>query len=271
MVFSSQSGFCRVLKFGALVGSMFVAQATKADVFNAVTDFNSTGVQTAGAIWTYGAETSLNGTGFTLIPNFNSIVCNSTDNTCSPIGATQLVYSTNGAYHDPYPSLMDNASASTITYAVGTLANGVGVNNTVVFPNDVLALGPAGDIEVVRLTVPTGGRYNISGFFLDLQAASDGLDIVVDGNLLFQNLTAFTGATALQGSVSFSLTDIHLDAHDTIDFIVDGTYPGGTNDDLVGLAATVTKIPEPASVALLTSSLIALFLLTWLTRITPLV
>jgi hypothetical protein len=222
------------------------ALAGNAAVYDAVNDFNSTGgTQTLGATWTYGSETSLNGAGFSLIPNFNSLVCNSTDNTCTPTGATQLVYSTNGAYRDPYPSLIKNASTGTITYAVGSLANGVGVNSTVVFPNNVLAFGPAGNIQVLRFTVPTDGLYNIGGYFVDLQAASVGLDIVINGETLeFQDLTSFTGATTLQGSVPFSFSKIRLLAKDTVDLVVDGTFPGGTNDDIVGASATVTKVSD---------------------------
>jgi hypothetical protein len=214
----------------AVVGTPIIGTPT---VYDAVNDFNATGVQTVGATWTYGSEASLSGTGFSLLSNFSTLICNSSDNTCNPTGATQLAYGI-APYHDPNPSVIDNASGSAITYTSGSQANGVGVNNLILFPNNVLALPPNGQMVLVRFTVPADGLYNIAGYFLDLQAASVGLDIVINGTVAFQNLTSFTGTTALQGSVPFSFTDMQLAANDTVDFIVDGTM-SGTNDDIVVL------------------------------------
>jgi hypothetical protein len=61
-------------KAGAITGQVIgvASQASVADTFNVVTDFNNTGTQPApGNPFTYGTETSLNA-GFALFPNFQA-------------------------------------------------------------------------------------------------------------------------------------------------------------------------------------------------------
>jgi hypothetical protein len=74
---------------------------------------------------------------------------------------------------------------------------------------------------------------------------SDG--VVVDGVQMFTS--SFSGAATLQGKIPFSLTGLLLAAGDTIDFVADGTV-GSTDDDLVGLSATVSPVPEPSTLAI---------------------
>ena len=107
------------------------------------------------------------------------------------------------------------------------------------------------------MTAPAAGLYNISGFFEVLDATPTGVLV----NLYDNSAPVFAGV-ALNGPAtppntpntpgqkySFSNT-LPLAAGDVISF---GVNNGGGNYyyDSTGLAATITRVPEPTSLSLL--------------------
>ena len=240
---------------GGLVSALFVAEVACATLYDAVADFNTTGVQTSGATWSYGTETAVNGV-FRFLPNFVSVSCGpdpTPQSACQPAGATVLSYF-KGSPLVGYiggGALGKNMSGSTIIYPRGALAD-----NTVVFPANVLGMGPGDTLQVTRWTAPAAGEFQVTGFFQDLQAASVGLYVVVNGGQAFAS--SFSGTATLQGQIPFAVYNLRLLAGNTIDFVVDGRQ-GGSDDDLVGLSARVAVgIPEPTSWILFTSGLLIL-------------
>ena len=51
--------------------ALLAISSSFAQTYDPVAQFNTTGVQTSGAVWTYGLETSLN-SGFSLLPSYQS-------------------------------------------------------------------------------------------------------------------------------------------------------------------------------------------------------
>ena len=106
-----------------IVSALFMAEVASAAMYDAVADFNATGVQISGATWSYGTETSLNGV-FSFLPNFGSVSCGSTppqQAACQPVGATVLSYFASNPFVGLGPGgvLGKNMSGGTITYPVG--------------------------------------------------------------------------------------------------------------------------------------------------------
>jgi hypothetical protein len=159
-----------------------------ATTYDVVTDFNDTGVQPAADNpFTYGTETALNGA-FTLLPLFG--------NTNSSVGGNSTQYDgTVDNYYFTYPLQFSGPSVAIVaTGDVLTFPSPV----PLIVPNDVLVMMPgssdyfAPNLVVTRFTAPSDGLYDLAGSFTDLQMASVGLAIVVNGTTVFNN-SSFTG------------------------------------------------------------------------------
>lgn len=98
---------------------------------------------------------------------------------------------------------------------------------------------------VVRWTCPEAGAYNISGSFTG--ADSRGVDnfvyVVVDEQTGFSDRVTSDGDSA-----PFSLDDLQLQQGDSIDFVA--VWGGGVTSESswTHLGATITTVPEPASI-----------------------
>src|SRR5262249_19967960 len=129
--------------------------------------------------------------------------------------------------------------------SVGKVATGGPLNfaNFFIVPNDVLAMLPGSPsdigtpgIVVTRFTAPNAGTFNITGSFGDLEQASVSVAVLVNGNVAFSS--GFSGGTAHQGTIPFSIDGVSLRPGMTIDFAVDGL--GQRNNDVLGLTATIS-------------------------------
>jgi Ca2+-binding RTX toxin-like protein len=137
------------------------------------------------------------------------------------------------------------ATGGTLTF----LPNGI----PFVVPNDVLMMmpGSAGmtaspDLIVARFTAPSAGLFDLAGSFTDLQKASVGLTIVVNGVTVFNS--SFSGNSPYQGTISFSENGMSLAQGATIDFVVDSL--GQQDFDVLGLKALITQTNAAPSLAL---------------------
>jgi len=223
-----------------------IPQQTQTATYDVVHDFNATGTQPAvGDPFTYGTETSLN-VGLTLLPYYG--------NTSSSVGggSTTTDGTVNNYYFaQPYefsgPSIAVVATGNTLTFPAGP---------PLIVPDDVLAMcagSPdlnAPDLIVTRFTAPSAGIFGIAGSFTDLQQASVDLTIVTDGTTVFSS--SFSGQSAYQGTIPFSITGISLHAGDTIDFVVDSL--GEQSCDNVGLKAQITETSVIPTLTLITAA-----------------
>jgi hypothetical protein len=153
------AGYSAILWAG-LASSIFLPGIACSAVYDAVADFNATGVQAPGGTWTYGTLSTPGGS-LSFLANFGSVTCGGANlpSDCQPSGATMLSYFTSAPVSNPGASLELNTSEGTITYTKGSPQ----VDNNVVFPTDVLMMSPAGELETVRWTAPIGGTFDVAG------------------------------------------------------------------------------------------------------------
>jgi hypothetical protein len=203
--------------------------------YDAVRDFNATGIQPAvGDPFTYATETSLN-VGFTLLPYYGNTSTGVAANQTTPDGTVNNYYFTQPLQFSG-PTIAEVATGNTLTFPSALPA---------IVPDDVLAMCPgspqlnAPDLVVTRFTAPSTGVFDIAGSFADLQMASVDLTIVIDGTTVFSS--SFSGQSPYQGTIPFSIAGISLHAGDNIDFVVDSL--GSQAFDMVGLKAQITETP----------------------------
>lgn len=102
--------------------------------------------------------------------------------------------------------------------------------------------GPNGEISVARYTVPATNIYDVSAIFGAGDIGDVDLYVLRNGTPLFTSL-------AQGGTVGYGALALPLVAGDTLDFAV-GTA-GSFFYDSTPLNATITAVPEPASIAVL--------------------
>lgn len=179
-------------------------------IYDAVNDFNTTGIQSSGSAWTYGTETTLNGA-FTLLPEFAAIACDTV--ACTPSDALFDSYYFNGNGAGG-PDIAYNNSAGTITYPVSP---------ALVLPDNVLELGPGGssggpEFTVLRWTAQRSGTYSVSGFMENLRDSTTAQYVYMNG--VEEYSQTYVGSTDLQ-QAPLSFGDLAILAGGTVDFIVD--------------------------------------------------
>jgi hypothetical protein len=207
------------------LGVLALAATASATTYDAAADFSTT---RSTGVFSYG--TGVTGSSFTPYTNFSA--------------PCQGMVAGLGCWQSPtpidlVPLVGKDLTSSTLDF------------ETVVLPTNVLLVhpGPSTD-SIVRFTVPTTGRYDISGFYELLDTHPTGVNVIIafDGTVLLD--TPLTGPPAMDpstpgGMVPFGATDVLLHAGDTIDYGVNNA--GSFFDDSTGLALTVTTVPEPAT------------------------
>lgn len=176
------------------------------------TDFNlSANPGTTG--WTYGYTISF-------------------DNTLNPYSSlfdsgSNLIWHAPGLSGDYTPSVFKRYASS----GDGVLTGQAGLHG-----------GPAGQFSVARYTVSASGPVDIVGMFGAGDIGAVELHVLKNGASLFSR-------SSTQSDESFSLENVSVAAGDRIDFVV-GTA-GGYTYDSTPLSATITPVPEPASMTIL--------------------
>ena len=118
---------------------------------------------------------------------------------------------------------------------------------TVVFPTDLLRLDGQGNNDIVRWTAPSAGNWSISGLFQGIDTGEHAHNVEILKNLS-SVLLAPSPINAYGSLATFSMTQ-NLKAGDTIDFI-ELTGPSPYNLS-TGLAAQISAVPEPTSLAMI--------------------
>lgn len=192
-------------------GAVAVTALAAAQTYDFTSAFNLS--SNPNGVWTYGYTTSVAGT-------FN-VYTNSTTS-----GGVSIWY-TPGLSGDNTPSAFLNQSGSTIN----GVANGeAGLHS-----------GPSGQLSVARFTAPTANSFTISGKFGAGDVGTVDVYILKNGATLFSALNSSTDQT-------FNLSQT-IAVGDTIDFVVGPA--GGNPFDSTPLTATISSVPEPATIAFL--------------------
>ena len=213
------------------VATAVLTLSAQAALYDAATDFSST--SNPNGVWSYGWSQTLGAA-------FNS------DTDVQNLGSGVVQWRGDQPPNaDGNPSVFKNTTASQVTIG------------TVTMPANSLAFHPgsAGQDSVVRFTAPTAGSYLVAATFAGLDyvgPTSTDVHVMVGGVSYFSSVVNGFGpgsATSL-GSILVSLS-----ASETVDFAV-GNNGGNVGQDAngptfyydsTGLQATVTAIPEPAT------------------------
>lgn len=230
-----------------MLTTMALAPTAYASSFDAATDF-SLGSNPNG-VWSYGYSSTLGGpftpdiiTKTTTAGNNNFSSWQGNDMSCGFCGP------------EIFPLVVKNtASTEQVTGTVDLLAG-------------ELALHPAanGEFAIVRFTAPTAGLFTIASTFegRDVGGPQSPTGTTTDVHVLLNNAPLFTGEVTGFGATSdqsFSPPlPLPLSAGDTLDFVVGVGVDRNFFDDLTGLSATISTVPEPASLLLLGSGVIGL-------------
>ncbi len=114
--------------------------------------------------------------------------------------------------------------------------------------------GPQGQDSVIRFTAPVAGTFQLASSFTGLDfvgPTTTDVHVLLDGSSIFNGNVDGFGA----GSGPSFTTTLTLQKGDTVDFAVgygtDGTY----FNDTTGITGTLSSVPEPASLILLSMGL----------------
>ena len=246
----------------AMFTIMALAPTAYASSFDAATDFSL--ASNPNGVWSYGYSISnMPGGPFTpdtINSNMNGNMTFGNSNLSSWQGNVVCVICMQS---EKYPLVIKNTANTVQT--IGTTVS--------LLPGE-LALHPAGppvsseEFAVVRFTAPTTGLFTINSTFggRDTGSTASSRGTTTDVHVLLNNVSLFDGeVTGFGATQSFSTTRL-LSFGDTLDFVVgigDGTplENGGQPtffDDTTALSATISTVPEPASLLLLGSGVIGL-------------
>jgi hypothetical protein len=215
-------------------GLMTLQSKCSAITYDAALDFSLN--SNPNGVWSYGYSTTLSGT---------MVLDNET------VQNSYGLYIWRNTSVDPNgPSFAFNPTASTITIT--------GPTDDMVWNPYQLSMDPGsgGQYCVLRFTPLESGEYQIQGAFSSVDqyyGAKTDVHIILNGTSLFDS--EVYGTTSVTG---FDQA-IQLNAGDVLDFAV-GTDGLPWGWDTTGLDATVTPVPEPSVLGLLTAGLLLIYL-----------
>jgi hypothetical protein len=229
--------FAAVMLFAAIVGIAGVAQAVTYDLY---ADFSPT---VNAGIWTYGLTPTLGGV-------FNPYEVSGVDGSGREFWRDAVVVDGFGT-----PVNVRNPTSATL---------GLVPANTAAFHP-----GPAGEYSVYRFTAPTTGLYSLAAEFALRDTGAVDVHILLNGVSLFDdnNVSVADGVTA-----PYSDPALFLVAGNTLDFVV-GIGPNQNHfSDTTGVSARLEttvvdgRVPEPATLVLFGTALVALSGAAWKRR-----
>jgi hypothetical protein len=220
----------RVILVGILALCLLNAEASMAGtLYDAAADFSPT--SNPNGVWSYGWSQTLGST-------FN---LDTTSATIDGLNWWEGPIFTGAQPPGSFPLVGHNGTTSPITFGGTAEAQ----------PGQLwMHPGPQDQFSVIRFTAPDAGTFVLATSFTGIDFAGPtrtDVHVLLDGSSIFNgNVDGFG-----PGSGPSFTTTLTLHAGDTIDFAVgDGTH-GTYNNDSTGITATLSSVPEPASLILL--------------------
>ncbi|NGZ87170.1 FxDxF family PEP-CTERM protein [Duganella aceris] len=211
--------YARMIVASAALLAATAAQA--ATVYDATADFQT--VSNPGTVWSYGYSA---GTGY----SFTAFDAASTlANTNGWSASNYNTLGTPGAWINTSNSSLYGAAPGQLSLHAGPVANG--------------------DSAILRFTAVQSGDYSVVGQFFAGDYRAQSGSVILNGQTA--NPLAYFADTT--DSSLFSLSSVHLNAGQTLDFVVgnNGNFYNGTTP----LTVTVTAVPEPETYAMLLAGL----------------
>ena len=163
------------------------------------------------------------------------------------VGASLSPMTTSIAFNSQWSGIYDgqgepNSISVTRNYGPGTSSY-----LTIDDPTNLLNVDPENDVADVRWTAPATGYYSVSGLYqmTDVNSQQHEVQILQDYNATSPLLADVVSGYGQQVPFSFSE---QLSAGETLDFLVNAT--NGYSYLSTGFEATITVVPEPASLSL---------------------
>jgi hypothetical protein len=214
-----------VLSFVSLLAVIASPLSARATSFSNTADFSAS--SNPNGPWGYGWESTLGGT-FTAY---------TTPYTSAGLDGWTSVSGGN---------VEQNNTSSTITAASATW-----------YPGE-MSLHPSGtgNLSVVRFTVPATSLYDVSAWFygVDAHPTTTDVHVLINGVSVFD---AFVNSYRGVGQ-TYTTTGWSLAAGDTLDLAVGWGANLNYGWDSTGLSATITQVPEPGTLALISFGLLGL-------------
>lgn len=200
---------------------LFSTSAVSALTFNAANDFSI--ASNPNGAWSYGSSTTLGGVFVPFTVNGTSVVgLNNPNFNYWGIGSAPLVFKNTAA---------TNQQGTTVNLNPGQLA---------------FHPGALGEIALVRWTAPSADTILLNTLFSgrDTTGTTTDVHILLNGVALFNGLiNGFGAATSFVSTLAVAQGDI-------IDFAVGYGNNATYFNDSTGLSATISSVPEPATLLL---------------------
>ena len=213
----------------ATTAALLATSAHAATSWDATADFDPSNNPSASGAWSYGWMSTLGGT-FTLFTN--------------PQHPLVSFYTWNSSVVDPQAMP-----------TIGKSIEGAAWYTVLIEPNTLHAHpGPSGEYAVLRFTSPTAGNFNVSASFFgqdDAGPTSSDVHVRTNSGDLFSDSVSGFGPSSLKSWSSM----LNLAAGQTVDFAVGYGSNRSYFYDSTGMTATVTAVPEPATMAMMITGL----------------
>jgi len=232
------SSFWRFIGIAAASMALFAGSAQAVSTYDATVDFS--GSANANGVWSYGT------TGTSLSGNF-------------------ALYTFQEASLVPYTTGTAagwNMGDGQLPWVAKTGAAGMTCCGSVQVPANTLTMHPgaAGEYAVIRFTAPTAGLYQVSASFWGQDNAANNPNLpgtTTDVHVHVGSVDVFSGAISGFGPGTLvSYTGVlSLAAGSSIDLMVGYGSNNLYYNESTGVAATITAVPEPQTIALMLAGL----------------
>jgi hypothetical protein len=226
-----------LLAFGAIV--VFAVCVADAQVYDAAAQFDP--ANNPSGPWSYGGREGADSTAFTPLTPY-----------AYPGAPAGMCFWASDWPGGNFGGIAKNMTDTTLVY---------GYYNNVITPPGAMTMapGPGTRGSVLRWTAPAAGVYSISADFLgtDTQGTTSDVHVEFNGTSLYSDYI-----NGYQDGKSYSGV-ANINAGDILDVFVGNGVNGNEISDTTRVAFTITVVPEPSTIVLLSVGVISLIAYVW--------